>query len=98
MSVQKDADHSEIKHLKRLVDLTDKDVIEIGCGEGRLTWQYAQTARSVIAVDVDHDSLRVAKVDCPEDLYKRVHLGCCESEHLPFAKEKFDIAILAWSL
>jgi ubiquinone/menaquinone biosynthesis C-methylase UbiE len=98
MSLQKDPDHNEIRYLRKYVDFTDKRVLEIGCGEGRLTWQYAKEARSVIAVDLDHDSLRVAKVDRPVSLEKQVGLACAASECLPFSKEKFDIAILAWSL
>ena len=98
MSLQKDADGNEIKHLRKFVDFTDKRVLEIGCGEGRLTWQYAKDARSVVAVDLDHDSLRVAKVDRPAALEDKIYLSCANSEHLPFSKEKFDIAILAWSL
>ena len=98
MSLQKDPDHNEIRYLRKYVDFADKRVLEIGCGEGRLTWQYAKEARSVIAVDLDHDSLRVAKVDRPVSLEKQVVLACTASEYLPFSKEKFDIAILAWSL
>jgi 2-polyprenyl-3-methyl-5-hydroxy-6-metoxy-1,4-benzoquinol methylase len=100
MSLQKDPDRTEIKHLRKFVDFTAsrKRILEIGCGEGRLTWQYAKDARSVVAVDLDHDSLRVAKVDRPSSLENQVDLACSDSEHLPFAKEKFDIAILAWSL
>lgn len=98
MSLQKDPDRNEIKYLRKFIDLKEKRVLEIGCGEGRLTWQYAKDARSVVAIDLDHDSLRVAKVDRPSDLENTVDLACANSEHLPFAKEKFDIAILAWSL
>ena len=98
MSLQKDPDRNEIRHLRKFVDFTGKRVLEIGCGEGRLTWQYAKDARSVVAVDLDHDSLRVAKVDRPSNLENQVGLACSDSEHLPFPKEKFDFAILAWSL
>jgi ubiquinone/menaquinone biosynthesis C-methylase UbiE len=98
MSLQKDADRNEIKYLRKYVDFTGKRVLEIGCGEGRLTWQYARDAQSVVAVDLDHDSLRVAKVDRSVSLEKQIVLACADSEYLPFSKEKFDIAILAWSL
>jgi ubiquinone/menaquinone biosynthesis C-methylase UbiE len=100
MSLQRDPDRTEIKHLRKFVDFTAsrKRVLEIGCGEGRLTWQYAKDARSVVAVDLDRDSLRVAKVDRPSGLENQVDLACSDSEYLPFSKEKFDIAILAWSL
>jgi ubiquinone/menaquinone biosynthesis C-methylase UbiE len=98
MTLQKDAERNEIHHLRKVADLTDKRVLEIGCGEGRLTWKYAKWIRSIVAIDLDHDSLRVAKVDRPYDLQHIVHLACVDSQDLPFSKEKFDIAILAWSL
>ncbi|MEP7136534.1 MAG: class I SAM-dependent methyltransferase [Chloroflexota bacterium] len=98
MSLQKDPDRYEMKYLHKFVDLKDKRVLEIGCGEGRLTWQYAKDAKSVVGVDLEHDSLRVAKVDRPVSVESTVTLACADSEYLPFTKEKFDIAILAWSL
>jgi ubiquinone/menaquinone biosynthesis C-methylase UbiE len=98
MSLQRDPDRNEMKFLHRFVDLKDQRVLEIGCGEGRLTWQYANETRFTLAVDLDHDSLRVATVDRLSGLEDIVRLACADSLHLPFAKEKFDIAILAWSL
>jgi ubiquinone/menaquinone biosynthesis C-methylase UbiE len=98
MTLQRDADRNEIKFLHKFVDLKDKRVLEVGCGEGRLTWQYAEETRLTLAVDLDRDSLRVARVDRPSDLENKIHFACADSIHLPFAKEKFDIAILAWSL
>jgi len=98
MSLQKDPERNEIHQLRKAVDFTDKRVLEVGCGEGRLTWQYAKWAKSITAIDLDHDSLRIAKVDRPYDLEDKVQLVCIDSQDLPFSKEKFDIAILAWSL
>jgi len=98
MSLQKDPEDKERKTLHRFVDFTNKRVLEIGCGEGRLTWQYAKTTHSTMAIDLDADALRVASIDRPYDLTDKVHFSRAESEHLPFSKETFDIAILAWSL
>jgi ubiquinone/menaquinone biosynthesis C-methylase UbiE len=98
MSLQRDSDRNEIKFLRKFVDLNDQRVLEVGCGEGRLTWQYVNETRTTLAVDPDRDALRVARVDCPSGSEDKVHLACADSIQLPFAKEKFDIAILAWSL
>jgi ubiquinone/menaquinone biosynthesis C-methylase UbiE len=98
MTLQTDTDRNEIKFLHQLVDVKDKRVLEVGCGEGRLTWQYADAPHSTIAIDLDQDALRIARADRSSDLEHKVHLTCADSLCLPFAKERFDLAILAWSL
>lgn len=98
MSLQTDAEGNERRFLHQYVDVSDQRILEVGCGEGRLTWKYANRTRLTVATDIDHDALRVAKVDRPQDMKTKVHFACVDSKYLPFAKEKFDIAILAWSL
>jgi ubiquinone/menaquinone biosynthesis C-methylase UbiE len=97
VTIQTDSECSEKKHLHRYADFANKHVLEIGCGEGRLTWQYAKETRSTIAIDLDADALRVATIDRPSDLERKVYFALAKSEQLPFPKEIFDIAILAWS-
>jgi len=98
MTTQKDPEGSEQKNLRQLVDFKDKTVLEIGCGEGRLTWKYAGLAKQVVAFDIDVDALRIARADIPYNIQKAVHFTSASANHIPFSKEKFDIAILAWSL
>jgi ubiquinone/menaquinone biosynthesis C-methylase UbiE len=97
MTVQKDAERNESKYLHKFADLTGKRVLEIGCGEGRVTWQYAKATRSTIGIDLDRDSLRVAVFDRPSDLEYKVHFSLAESERLPFSGETYDLALFAWS-
>ena len=98
MTLQKDPQRNESKYLHKFADFTNKRVLEVGCGEGRMTWQYAKGTQMTIGIDLDTDSLRIAKVDQPSELENKVHFSCAASEYLPFSKETFDIAILAWSL
>lgn len=98
MTFQKDPEHNETKHLKKFADFTGRRVLEVGCGEGRLTWRYAGKAAFVAGVDTDLDALRVAAYDRPSDLKSKVHFANVAAEFLPFRKETFDIALLSWSL
>ena len=97
MTVQIDPERTESKHLQRYADFAGKRVLEIGCGDGRLTWQYAKSASRVTGIDLHGDDLRVATIDRPSDLEQKVVFTRANSIHLPFEKESFDIAILAWS-
>ena len=97
MSVQTDPEHTEIKFLGRLAAFSGKRVLEVGCGDGRLTWQYARSASQVAAIDLHADDLRVALIDRPSDLEAKAHLARADSIHLPFREAAFDIAVLAWS-
>lgn len=98
MTFQKDPDRNETHFLRKFVDFSGRKVLEIGCGEGRLTWRYAERAAHVTGIEIDHNALRVATYDRPSDLESTVHFANARAEHLPFRKETFDIALLSWSL
>lgn len=98
MSLERDPEGFERKSLHKFADFAGKRVLEIGCGEGRLTWKYAAASSLTVGIDPDQDALRVARADSPSDLRKHVCFANASASHIPFAKETFDIAILAWSL
>ena len=50
MTIRSDPENSEIRALFDLVDFCGKHVLEIGCGDGRLTWRYAEAAAHVTGI------------------------------------------------
>lgn len=98
MTFQKDAEQNELRALRKRVDFKDQRVLEVGCGEGRLTWGYAHPTEQVVGIDPDLDAVRVANYDRPDELRKTTTFACASSLKLPFPSESFDIALFSWSL
>jgi len=98
MPLQRDPEGFEKKILHKYAEFVNKHVLEVGCGEGRLTWKYATASTLTVGFDPDHAALRVARADSPAALREHVHFAQASARHIPFSKETFDIALLAWSL
>lgn len=98
MPIDKDPERTEIDRLEIENAFHDQRVLEIGCGDGRLTWRYAPIAGRVTGIDPDMDALRSAAGACPLALQKTISFIRANSIVLPFKKANFDISILAWSL
>jgi ubiquinone/menaquinone biosynthesis C-methylase UbiE len=94
----KDPDGAEIQALDRLIDFTDKRVLEVGSGEGRLTWRYAGSARFVLGIDPEAESVELAEAAIPPELAGRVSFSVLDAEELDEPPGTFDVAFLSWSL
>ncbi len=99
MPVRIDPEGHEIAALRALAGpLAGKRVLEIGCGDGRLTWRYAADAAGVLAIDPDRDAIAVAREDLPPSLVSRVELRATGIEELYARASSFDLAIFSWAL
>jgi len=98
VTVQRDPEGIETVYLHDFARFAGARVLEVGCGEGRLTWRYADAARRVVGIDPDPERLRLASRDCPQALRPSVVFALAKAEALPFPRETFDSAVLAWSL
>jgi ubiquinone/menaquinone biosynthesis C-methylase UbiE len=97
MTLQKDPEGTETLFLNQAVNFKNQHVLEIGMGDGRLTWRYAGNAGRVTGIDLDADELKVAGIECPAELRETVWMVQACALNLPFQRETFDTAILAWS-
>lgn len=98
MQPERDPEGREVIHLLRLSRVAGARVLEIGCGNGRLTWRYGSHARAILAVDPDEEALEEARESVPSDLSPRLSLSAAEAEDLPLPPGSFDVALFAWSL
>jgi 2-polyprenyl-3-methyl-5-hydroxy-6-metoxy-1,4-benzoquinol methylase len=100
MPIIKDPKGNEISTLKAMVDFKDLRVLEVGCGEGRLTWKYSEDAAQVTAIDPDGESIEKARANLPEKLKGKVHFleSTIEDFMKSFTEPKFDLIIFSWSL
>jgi predicted RNA methylase len=98
MPIQLDPERNE---LAALVDFagsfSGRRVLEIGCGDGRLTWLYTESAARVVAIDPDADDIALAIRACPQHLRERVEFRVAAVQEFE-PSEKFDLALLSWSL
>lgn len=97
MPLEVDPDRVELEALDRLIDLGGKRVLEIGCGNGRLTFRYADRTTSVLGVDPDAAAIADARAVRPRALQKRVQFRVAKTV-VPPRRRRFDIALFSWSL
>jgi 2-polyprenyl-3-methyl-5-hydroxy-6-metoxy-1,4-benzoquinol methylase len=98
MGSTKDPDGADAAALDALVDLNGLRILEVGAGEGRLTWHLARNAASVLAIDSDAASIDVARAEVPAALGHRVSFKAVDAIELDEPEESFDAAFLSWSL
>ena len=96
--VRRDPERMETRRLLRRVSFPGARVLEIGGGDGRLTRRIAGAAREVVSVDPNAEAIARAERLLPVRLRRKVRFEVASGDRLPFANERFDIAVLSWSL
>jgi len=93
-----DPEGAHLAALRRLQDLSGARVIEVGCGDGRLTLGIAEQAASVLAFDPDGPAISRARAALPERLGGRVMYRAASAIDVELAPASFDIAVFSWAL
>jgi ubiquinone/menaquinone biosynthesis C-methylase UbiE len=87
----------ELQLLERFVSLTGREIIEIGCGDGRLTFQYSPRARRVVALDANAAEIERACAEADRIGAHNIRFLARPAQgRLPGAP--FDVALFTWSL
>jgi len=101
MSLSFDPERNEIDALLDFTgDLEGKRILEIGSGNGRLTWRYAAHAGQVLGIDPNPDRVARAQEEMPPALQGRLTILEATLEDYQRAHQgaPFDLALLSWSL
>jgi 2-polyprenyl-3-methyl-5-hydroxy-6-metoxy-1,4-benzoquinol methylase len=93
-----DPEGTHLASLRRLADFRGRRVLEMGCGEGRLTRGIAADAASVLAFDPDTVSVGTAEATFPSDLADRVSFRVASAESIEIEPGSFDLVVFSWSL
>ncbi|MEX2623103.1 MAG: class I SAM-dependent methyltransferase [Acidimicrobiia bacterium] len=100
MSFSIDPEETEIRVIHELVDFSTKTVLEVGCGDGRMTWRYSERTASVLALDTNEEKIERAVGNTPEELRSRVRFVVADitDAALELPPDAFEVAILSHSL
>jgi ubiquinone/menaquinone biosynthesis C-methylase UbiE len=95
---RRDPEGIETAAISQLVDLDGRNVLEVGCGGGRLTTFAASRAVSEYAFDPDAGNIANAAAALPADVRDRVRFAVHAAEALDVERPRFDLALCGWSL
>ena len=98
MSLVLDPEGAHLAALKRLADFAGARVLEVGCGDGRLTVGIAGRAESVLAFDPDEEAVARARQALPVELAGRVSYRVASATAIEIAPSEYDIVVFSWSL
>jgi ubiquinone/menaquinone biosynthesis C-methylase UbiE len=93
-----DHEENELAALRSTGILDGARVLEVGCGDGRLTLGYAPLTRSVLGIDPDAEAIAKARETLPDELAGRVRFETGSAMELSQPPGSFDVCLLSHSL
>ena len=93
-----DPEGAHLRSLRHLADFGDASILEVGCGDGRLTMPLVKEAASVFAFDPDAEAVADARSRIAGELAERVTLRVGSAREVEIPRTQFDIVVFSWSL
>lgn len=88
----------ELRWIERIVPFGGREILEIGCADGRLTFQYAKHADRVVAVDPNDKQIAGARAKAERLGLRNVTFLARGAQERFDDLGRFDVAFFAWSL
>lgn len=93
-----DAEGAHLAAIVDAADFRDRRVLEVGCGEGRLTRGIAPLAASVLAFDPSAEDVDTARVTLPDELREKVRFEVASAAEIEIEPQSVDLVFFSWSL
>ncbi|MCP4614463.1 MAG: class I SAM-dependent methyltransferase [Planctomycetes bacterium] len=91
--MEQDADQITLRKILKFAELDHKHILEIGCGDGRITSMIVGKPKTITAIDPDADSIRQA-----QETVSGVDFKIGSGECLEFSDKCFDLVMFTLSL
>ena len=91
--MEQDSDRITLKKIQQFAELDNKHILEIGCGDGRITSMIVGKANTIIAIDPDVASIGEAQETIPGADFRTGSGECLE-----FSDNCFDLVMFTLSL
>ena len=98
MTVVLDPEGAHLAALHRLGDFRGRRVLELGCGDGRLTLRIAEGAAHVLAFDPDTEAVERARRSLPIEMTERVVYQVAAATEIELEPHEFDLVVFSRSL
>ena len=93
-----DPEEAHAAAFRRLADFGGRHVLEMGCGDGRLTVGMAADGATVLAFDPDREAVAAARRSLPAELAERVSYRAASAKEVELEPGEFDLVVFSWSL
>lgn len=100
MPVISDPEGRSAEIIQAFYDFTDRQVLEIGCGKGRITFAIAEKCQHITAIDPREEDINSAIQNTPGHIKQKIKFIAkgIEDFKIPTDSARFDIALFSWSL
>jgi ubiquinone/menaquinone biosynthesis C-methylase UbiE len=93
-----DPEGAHLAALRRLAEFRGRRLLEVGCGDGRLTRGIALEAAFVLAFDPDGEAVERGRATLPDELADSVEFRRAKAEEIEVEPGSFDLLLFSWSL